>query len=146
MLLKNKKGATAIAILLLVVISLVLTGVALFSFNTGERKIESKISSARFAESAYSAEEKIKFVLDELAEQVLQEKGLDKENFKENLIEKSKAYVFDDDLKIIQEKIREGDFAYLPEENKIILKAEIEKKTEGIVILYKTDITVTLDK
>ena len=59
----NKKGATALSVLLLVIMTLVLTGFALFTFLISE-KVETMISDVRVVEDVYVKEEQINFYLD----------------------------------------------------------------------------------
>src|SRR3989344_1131951 len=92
---KNKKGASSISILLLVIMTLVLVGAALFGFlRIG--KIEERISDVRFVEKVYIKEEQVRFYLWQVAEKALEK------SYKTGI---SDSQVLDDFKKNFEEEI-----------------------------------------
>lgn len=59
----NRKGATSLGVLVLVIMALALSGAALFSFLVSD-KVQEQISGVGFMENVYAKEEKIRFYAD----------------------------------------------------------------------------------
>lgn len=126
-MLKNKKGATSLSILLLVIMALVLIAASLFVFVTGEGKIERKITDARAVENLYSEEEKIRFFLEGFVEDVLVKSNYNINNFKENVKIEIRKYDAED-IQSLREKIEKGEFSANFDGAKLILTIEPEIK------------------
>ena len=138
---KNKKAE--ISILLLVVMALVLTGAALFSFNVNLRKFSTEIINIKYVDEVYVRENFINFYVEMMIDNSI-EKGISREGFISDFKKELAKYkddsggYFIEEFEQIEEEIDKEENVKI-ENNKLIFdlgKIKIIKKFEGLSISY----------
>ncbi|MBU1136402.1 MAG: hypothetical protein KJ559_02745 [Nanoarchaeota archaeon] len=136
----DKKAATSISILLLVIMTLVLTGTALFAFVVETTKIDKDILGVGVVEGVYAKQEQIKFLLNQILKEVN-----DKNDFEQKIINLNiNEPVFNELRDIISQGKHEIKFT----KNKINLEIkdfEIRALEKNIGIIYKTNILIEVE-
>ena len=146
----NKKAD--ISILLLVVMALVLTGAALFSFNVNLKNFSAEIINIRYLDSVYIRESEITLYIDLFIDNSI-EKGITREKFIDNFKKELANYkdetgkYFIEEFEDIEKEVDKEGVVKI-ENNKLILDLKgilIIKKFEGLSITYVYDKTFEKD-
>ncbi|MEK6859882.1 MAG: hypothetical protein AABX54_03635 [Nanoarchaeota archaeon] len=140
---KNKKAN--IPITLLVLMTLVLTVYALYSFNTHMNKVSAEIKDSRFLDYIYARENEINFYVSDMIEMAALKSSEDKslfiDNFRKELFKykKNESFIFEE-LNQVEAQINNENVEMNDKEVSINLSIKIEKKFQDkfiISYLYK---------
>tara|TARA_Y100000310_G_scaffold339732_1_gene433360 strand:- start:612 stop:1067 length:456 start_codon:yes stop_codon:yes gene_type:complete len=143
----NKRADLAVT--LLVLMTLVLTGASLFIFNSNTGKVKIEITDARFLDEIYLVENEINFYIQDMIENSI-EKDITEEKFIQKFqieLEKHKdkkgKYIIEE-LSQVKEKINENRLDVVIENNEVLinnLNIRIIRKFED-----KLDVTYVSNK
>ncbi|MEK6878214.1 MAG: hypothetical protein AABY22_01325 [Nanoarchaeota archaeon] len=133
----NKKADAAV--LALVMLSVILFGATLYTFNVNSSKVVSEISDARFLNNIYLKEQQIDFYVNEAIDRSLIS-SFDKNSFVLEFKKNLKLYDKDDvlvreSLLDIADKIKDENIQY---DEKLLLnvKTQIVEKNNKIIVSY----------
>lgn len=138
---KNMKNKRAnIPITLLVLMSLVLTVYALYSFNTNTNKISTEIKDSRFLDYVYSRENEINFYVNNIVEKAALKSSGDRslfiDNFKKELLKYKKNETFaPEELSQVEGQINNENVEINDKEVSVNLSVKIEKKFQDKFII-----------
>lgn len=127
-IMKNKKAGTPIAITLLVLMTVVLTGAGLYIFNVNSAKVSKEIIDSKVLDIVYFKANLVDFYIQESFESSnnLEDFRNRLGNYPDNLVS--------EELKVIKESVKESDFSN--NFNKLVLKIEVKEEYMGIIIRY----------
>lgn len=139
---KNKRAN--IPITLLVLMALVLTLAALYSFNTHANRVSAEIKDSRFLDYIYSKENEINFYINDIVEKAAVKtvainpdtKSLFMDNFKKELLKYKKNETFaPEELSQVEQQINLNNIEINDREVSINLSIKIEKKFQDKFII-----------
>ena len=142
---KNVKNKRAnIPITLLVLMTLVLTVSALYSFNTHVNKVSTEVKDSRFLDYIYAQENKINFYIDDMMEKAVVKtvvidsdtKSFFIDNFKKELLKyKKNETLVPEELNQIEQQINLENVNIKDKEISINISIKIEKKFQDKFII-----------
>ena len=138
----NRRGAMEIVLLVLLVV--LVTSVALFTFVVNPSYAKTNVYDTRFVENVYQKQELAEFYIRQVGEDVFDKSG--ESGFKENFKAEFSKYDFEEEyLKELKKIINEGEFNVFVDEEilEIVINVwEIKDSFGKIQIKYTPEISV----